>query len=118
MGPRGVMGQVPPSGGHIGSQSGLSGLPKTSRTTPLTSTLSSPSRSSPIMGLPISQPPSQPIPSQQQRYNFGRYIFKIIIQGIIFKGELQGVSMFNSTSGSRIQELNCYISGKLAFEAD
>ena len=72
MNPRGIMGQVPPSAGQIGSQSGLSGLPKTSRTTTLTSSLSSPSRSSPIMGMPISQPPTQPPQNQQQRFNFGR----------------------------------------------
>ena len=35
------------------------------------------------------------------------------------KGELQDLNKFNSTSGSRFQELLCYnISGKLAFEAD
>lgn len=40
MGPRGVMGQMPPGSGHLGSQSGLNNLPKTSRAISLPSSLS------------------------------------------------------------------------------
>ena len=40
MGPRGVMGQMPPGPGHLGSQSGLNSLPKTSRAISMPSSLS------------------------------------------------------------------------------
>lgn len=40
MGPRGVMGQMPPGPGHLGNQSALNSLPKTSRTISMPSSLS------------------------------------------------------------------------------
>lgn len=40
MGPRGVMGQMPPGPGHLGNQSGLNNLPKTSRAISMPSSLS------------------------------------------------------------------------------
>lgn len=66
MGPRGVMGQMPPGPGHLGNQSALNNLPKTSRTISMPSSLSSgSSRSSPVLAIGMTPPQ---VPQQQQTH--------------------------------------------------
>lgn len=74
MGPRGVMGQMPPGPGHLGNQSGLNNLPKTSRAISMPSSLSSSSsRSSPVLaiGMPPPQAPQQQQTHQPRGFNLG-----------------------------------------------
>lgn len=74
MGPRAVMGQMPPGSGHLGSPSGLNNLPKTSRAISLPSSLSSgTSRSSPVpaIGMTPPQAPQQQQMHQPRGFNLG-----------------------------------------------
>lgn len=99
MGPRGVMGQMPPGSGHLGSQSGLNNLPKTSRAISLPSSLSSgTSRSSPIptIGMTLSQAPQQQQTHQARDFNLGGSSTSSVTGAM----SSFGLSRSQSTSGS------------------
>ncbi|KAM7430102.1 CCR4-NOT transcription complex subunit 2 [Porites harrisoni] len=99
MGPRGVMGQMPP--GHLGNQSGLNSLSKTSRAISIPSSLSSAgsSRSSPVLSIgmtPAPQAPQQPQMHQPRGFNLGGNTITSSVPGPMSSF---GLTRSQSTSG-------------------
>lgn len=99
MGPRGVMGQMPPGPGHLGNQGGLNNLPKTSRTISIPSSLSSSSRSSPVLAIGMNAPQAPQQTHQQRGFNLGGSISSGANSSVSGPMSSFGLTRSQSTSG-------------------